>query len=328
VRSLFIILFDYCLFYLLFTNSALGVWISSNLETLAKQTRSKLLGLTMLNKILYADSGADNAQDMLKILLELPATKNSQLSILKVISPKTTQEESEVKEQAKTKIDDLVTKLGMDTSKVDMRVEEGEPKTTVLKVAQEIDAGLIIMGSRGLGKLQSILSNSVSQYVFQLTDRSMLLIKDDIYVKKLKRIMIAIDKSPAANYALDVTLAMLQGYTDAEILLTRVNPDLDPNLALSKEDMENNPILAPAVAKVKRMGLDYQCLVTGGRPAQKICNLAEARNIDLLVLGSPERRPSIAKNLPDVERLLGSSLSDYIRIKAPCPVLLARQEEA
>ena len=138
--------------------------------------------------------------------------------------------------------------------------------------------------------------------------------------------MVAIDKSPAAGYALDLTLSLLKGYQDAEIFLTRVNPDLDPNLDLSQEDLENNPILAPAIAKVKRIGLAYRCLVTGGRPAQKICQLAEARNIDLLILGSPERRPSVAKSLPDIERLLGSSLSDYIRIKAPCPVLLARQE--
>jgi nucleotide-binding universal stress UspA family protein len=282
----------------------------------------------MINKILYADSGADNAQDMLKILLELPATKNAQVSILKVISPKTTEEESTAKEKATAKIEELVTKLGINCDEASCKVEEGEPKTIVLKVAQEVDADLIIMGSRGLGKLQSILSNSVSQYVFQLTDRSMLLVKDDIYVKKLKRVMVAIDKSPAANYALDLTLSLLQGYQDAEILLVRVNPDLDPNLKLSPEEMESNPILAPAIAKVKRMGLQYRCLVTGGRPAQKICSLAEARNIDLLVLGSPERRPSIAKSLPDIERLLGSSLSDYIRIKASCPVLLARQEVA
>ena len=282
----------------------------------------------MLNKILYADSGAENARDMLKILLELPATKNAQVSILRVISPKTTQEEVEAQKQAETRIDELVTMLGTNCDEASCRVEEGEPKTTVLQVAEDVDADLIIMGSRGLGKLQSILSNSVSQYVFQLTGRSMLLVKDDIYVKRLKRVMVAIDKSPAASYALDVTLSLLKGYQDAEILLTRINPDLDPNLNLSREEMENNPILAPAIAKVKRMGLSYQCLVTGGRPAQKICSLAEARNIDLLVLGSPERRPSIAKNLPDLERLLGSSLSDYIRIKAPCPVLLARQEEA
>ena len=281
----------------------------------------------MFDKILYADSGADNARDMLKTLLELPVTKNAEVSILRVISPKTTQEETEANEEAKSKIENLIGKLNIDRGRISSRVEMGEPKTTVLKVAKEIDADLIIMGSRGLGKLQSILSNSVSQYVFQLSERSMLLVKDDIYVKRLKRVMIALDKSPAAQYALETTLSLLRDYQDAEIYLTRINPDLDPNLPLSKEDMENNPILAPAIAKVKRQGLSYRCLVTGGRPAQKICELAEARNIDLLVLGSPERRPSVAKSLPDVERLLGSSLSDYIRIKASCPVLLARREE-
>ena len=281
----------------------------------------------MFEKILYADGSADNARDMLKTLLELPATKNAEVSILRVISPKTTQEETEANEEAKSKIENLISKLNIDRSRISSRVEMGEPKTTVLKIAKEIDADIIIMGSRGLGKLQSILSNSVSQYVFQLTERSMLLVKDDIYVKRLKRVMVAMDKSPAAQYALETTLSLLQGYQDAEIYLTRINPDLDPNLALSKEDMENNPILAPAIAKVKRQGLSYRCLVTGGRPAQKICELAEARNIDLLVLGSPERRPSVAKSLPDIERLLGSSLSDYIRIKASCPVLLARREE-
>ena len=282
----------------------------------------------MFEKILYADGSADNARDMLKTLLELPATKNAEVSILRVISPKTTQEETEANQEAKSKIENLISKLGIDPGRISSRVEMGEPKTTVLKIAKEIDADIIIMGSRGLGKLQSILSNSVSQYVFQLTERSMLLVKDDIYVKRLKRVMVAMDKSPAAQYALETTLALLRDYQDAEIYLTRINPDLDPNLALSKEDMENNPILAPAIAKVKSQGLSYRCLVTGGRPAQKICELAEARNIDLLVLGSPERRPSVAKSLPDVERLLGSSLSDYIRIKASCPVLLARREEA
>ena len=281
----------------------------------------------MLRKILYADSGADNAQDMLKLLLELPAIKGANLSILRVVSPKTKDEETEAMSQAEAKISELLTRLGIEKNQVTTIVEEGEPKTIVLKVAQEQDADLIIMGSRGLGKLQSILSNSVSQYVFQLTDRSMLLVKDDIYIKRIKRVMVALDKSPAAQYALDTALSLFQGYSDAELYLTRINPDLKPGLEVSPEDIENNPILSAAAAKAKSRGVAYRCILAGGRPAQQICNIAEDNNIDFIVLGSPERRPSIAKNLPDLDRLLGSSLSDYVRVKAECPVLLARQEE-
>ena len=282
----------------------------------------------MLNKILYADSGAENARDLLKYLLELPSLKNTELSILRVVSPTTREQETKAISDAETKISELTSKLGISSERVEPLVKEGEPKTTVINIAKETNADLIIMGSRGLGKLQSFLSNSVSQYVFQLTDRSMLLVKDDIYVKRIRRIMIALDKSPAAQYALNVALSMFQGYKDAEIYLARVNPDLNPGLEISQEDIDNNPILSVAADKVKSRGLSCKCILKGGRPAQQLCKIAEDHNIDFMILGSPERRPSVAKNLPDLERLLGSSLSDYIRIKAECPVLLARQEEA
>ncbi|MEM1366998.1 MAG: universal stress protein, partial [Cyanobacteria bacterium P01_H01_bin.15] len=125
-----------------------------------------------------------------------------------------------------------------------------------------------------------------------------------------------------------VACDLLRDYPDVELFLTRVNPDLDPELLpLSKTEMDNNPILAPAAAYAKRMGIKSRCIVTGGKPAKQICNLVEENNIDFLVLGSPERRPSIAKNLPDLERLLGSSLSDYVRVNVNCPVLLARKIE-
>ncbi|MEM8722149.1 MAG: universal stress protein [Cyanobacteria bacterium P01_G01_bin.39] len=283
----------------------------------------------MFKKILYADSGADNAHDMLRNLINLPAMNSVEIYIMRVVSPKTIETLSERRnslKQAEEKIEQLVKQLNVTQTEIFQIIREGDPKIEVLEVAKEINADLIIMGSRGLGRLRSILSNSVSQYVFQLAESSMLLIKDDIYTKRIKRVMVAIDKSTAAQYALDLAIFLFQGYSDAELYLTRINPDLDPDISLSTEDIEHNPILAPAVDKVKKMGLSCRCLVKGGRPAEQIRILAEENNVDLLILGSPERRPSIAKNLPDLERLLGTSLSDYLRIKADCPVLLARKK--
>jgi nucleotide-binding universal stress UspA family protein len=72
------------------------------------------------------------------------------------------------------------------------------------------------------------------------------------------------------------------------------------------------------------MGVGYQCISAIGKPGELICRLAEDTHADLLMLGSPDRRPSIAKGLPDLDRLLGTSLSDYVRVYANCPVLLAR----
>jgi nucleotide-binding universal stress UspA family protein len=282
----------------------------------------------MLDKILYADSGTGQTQDMLKVLMDVPAIKKAALTILHVIPPLASADALTAKwEEGGKIIANILENAQLDPNKVSTMLRQGEPKDVVCQVAEEIDADLILMGSRGLKRLEAILENSVSQYVFQLTNHPMLLVKDDIYVKKIKRVMVALDKSNAAQYALDLALYMLRDYPDAELFLARINPDLKPELLpLSKAEMENNPILAPAAEKAKRMGVSYRCIVTGGKPAEQICNLIEEYNIDLLVMGSPDRRPSVAKSLPDLDRLLGTSLSDYVRVNATCPVLLARKE--
>jgi nucleotide-binding universal stress UspA family protein len=282
----------------------------------------------MLDKILYTDSGTGQTQDMLKVLMDVPAIKKAALTILHVIPPLASADALTAKwEEGGKIIANILENAQLDPNKVSTMLRQGEPKDVVCQVAEEIDADLILMGSRGLKRLEAILENSVSQYVFQLTNHPMLLVKDDIYVKKIKRVMVALDKSNAAQYALDLALYMLRDYPDAELFLARVNPDLKPELLpLSKAEMENNPILAPAAEKAKRMGVSYRCIVTGGKPAEQVCNLIEEYNIDLLVMGSPDRRPSVAKSLPDLDRLLGTSLSDYVRVNATCPVLLARKE--
>jgi nucleotide-binding universal stress UspA family protein len=281
----------------------------------------------MLEKILYAGAGTANTQDMLKVLMDFPAIKKAEITLLHVVPPQITTDSLTAKWEEGTKIiAELLASLPVDPSKVSTVLRQGEPKDTVCQVAEEIGADLIIMGSRGLKRLEAILENSVSQYVFQLTDHPMLLVKDDIFVKKIKRVMVALDKSPAADYALDLALFLLRDYPGAELFLLRVNPDLKPDLALSRSEIEENPVIAPAIAKAKRMGIPYRALLTGGRPGEQICNLAEENNIDLLLLGSPDRRPSVAKSLPDLDRLLGTSLSDYVRVNTPCPVLLSRKE--
>ena len=75
------------------------------------------------------------------------------------------------------------------------------------------------------------------------------------------------------------------------------------------------------------MGIKYRCAAPAGKPGDRVCELASDLDVDLLVIGSPERRPSVARALPDLDRLLGQSLSDYVRVYAPCPVLLARRPE-
>jgi nucleotide-binding universal stress UspA family protein len=60
---------------------------------------------------------------------------------------------------------------------------------------------------------------------------------------------------------------------------------------------------------------------------RSVCDVAEEFKADLVVIASQDRRPLVARALVDLDRLLGSSVSDYIRVHAPAPVLLVREPE-
>ncbi len=286
----------------------------------------------MIEKILLADSGTGQAELMLRSLMELPAIKRAAITVLHVVPPQVVAEQMQEKREAGAKtLAKAVEALHLDQEQVvsvNTMLREGDPKDTVCRVAEDIDTDLIIMGSRGLKRLVSILENSVSQYVFQLSPRPMLLVKDDIFVKKIKRIMVALNGSASSKESLNLALGLLQDLNGGKLILTHVNPELKGRSEMTGAEAEKDSILAPAIAEAKRRGIAYQCFISAGKPGEEICRLVKDTNADLLVLGSPDRRPSIARSLPDLDRLLGTSLSDYIRVYADCPVLFSRQREA
>ncbi|WP_455630604.1 universal stress protein [Megamonas sp.] len=53
----------------------------------------------------------------------------------------------------------------------------GDPAETITEYAKEIDADLIIMGSRGLGLVRGVLLGSVSKYVLEHTKCPVLIVK-------------------------------------------------------------------------------------------------------------------------------------------------------
>ncbi|WP_346290425.1 universal stress protein [Sphaerothrix gracilis] len=281
----------------------------------------------MIEKILLADSGTGNTEAMMKALMEIPLIQRAEVTVLHVVPPQVTAEEMTSRWEAGGRtLAEAINKLNLDPKRVTAMLREGDPKNVVCKVADEIEASLIIMGSRGLRGLKAILENSVSQYVFQLASQPMLLVKDDLYsIRSVKRILVALDKSDSAQQSLKLALSMLRDIKDGELILVHSVSNLKAKpLEETNPNPEQDPLLASAAAEAKRLGIKYRCVAPEGKAGQRICQLAEDMNVNLLILGSPDRRPSIAKGMPDLDRLLGESLSDYVRVYAPCPVLLTR----
>ncbi|MFK8183428.1 MAG: universal stress protein [Phormidesmis sp.] len=283
----------------------------------------------MINNILLADSGIGNTRNMMKKLMEIPRIERSRITILHVVPTKSSSSEMAARWEAGGRtLAEAVSELSLDPSRVNAVLREGEPKDLVGKVADEIDADLVVMGSRGLKGLKAIIGNSVSQYVFQLSSRPMLLVKDDLYsIQTIRRILVAIDASDSAKESLKVAMDFAQDIEGSEIILVHSVSKLSAKLeGIVRENPEKDPVLEDAITKLRRAGIRYRCASPEGKPGQRLCELAEQLNVNLLILGSPDRRPTIAKAMPDIDRLMGGSLSDYVRVYANCPVLLTRIE--
>ena len=275
----------------------------------------------MIQKILVAVAGRGLCEEMVNMLMGIPAFQKASITLLHVVTPKTIAQDMATQLEEGGKIlAEAVQAVKVDAHKVNPRLKQGDPKIVVCEVAEEENADLIIMGSRALGRLRSILEGSVSQYVFQLASVPMLLVKDDVYVKRIKRVMVALGKSEESKQSLELALSFARDLKEnpIELILAHVNPPK----AVNKP--EEDEVLAAAAAQAKKLGIKYRCITSTGKAGPELCQIAEDTNADLLLLGSPDRRPTIAKSLVDLDLLLGNSISDYVRVHADCPVLLVR----
>ncbi len=280
----------------------------------------------MFRTLLIADSGTGQVEDMVRMLRTIPPCRQAKVHLLHVISEQGKEDVQDHRQRAEALIESAIARMGMVPGDVSSLVREGDAKQTVLQVADEVNADLIVMGSRGLGRLQSILSNSTSQYVFQLSTRPMLLVRDDIYVRAINRVMVTVDGTGVGDDAIQLACELVRDIPGGTLTGIHVSRhDITPSRG---GRTPADDILNKAVQQARNIGVEMQPLHTTGPIARAVCEAAEEVKADLLVIASQDRRPLVAKGLVDLDRLLGSSVSDYIRVHSPAPVLLVREPES
>ncbi|HBP52826.1 MAG TPA: universal stress protein [Synechococcus sp. UBA8638] len=271
----------------------------------------------MFRNILVADSGKGHVETMVGMMQRLPSFAGARFTLLHVLDVQGKKSLADGMEAGARLLAQAVGAMKLDPATVTTILRQGDIKQTVLTVSEEINADLMVMGSRGVGRLKSILLNSASQYVFQLSNRPMLLVRDDLYVRHPNRLLVAVDGTTISDTALNLACDMARGVEGMTVRVVHVSSQRGGSQVAKR-------ILDKARLNGRRLGVDVEIEERNGNAAQEICNAVENSNSDLLVLASPDRRPTVARNLVDLDKLLGSSISDYVRVKAPCPVLLVR----
>jgi nucleotide-binding universal stress UspA family protein len=276
--------------------------------------------------LLIADSGTGHVEEMVRMLRSIPPCRQAKVHLLHVISEQGREDVEVHRQRASDLIQAAVERMGLQPGEVESLVREGDTKQTVLSVAEELNADLIVMGSRGLNRLQSILSNSASQYVFQLSTRPMLLVRDDIYVRAINRVMVTVDGTGVGDDAIQLACELVRGIPGGT--LTGVHVSRQDIIPSRGGRTPADDVLNKAVNRARNLGVELQPMHKTGDVGRRVCEAAEEAKADLLVIASQDRRPLVAKGLVDLDRLLGSSVSDYIRVHSPAPVLLVREPES
>jgi nucleotide-binding universal stress UspA family protein len=153
----------------------------------------------------------------------------------------------------------------------------------------------------------------------------MLLVRDDLYVRHINRVMVAVDGTGVGDDALKLACEMVREIPGGSLTGIHISrQDITPSRGGQSPADE---LLDRAVQRARGFGVDMKPIHRTGDVGRGVCQVAEEEKADLLVIASQDRRPLVARGLVDIDRLLGSSVSDYIRVHAPSPVLLVREPE-
>lgn len=87
--------------------------------------------------------------------------------------------EQKAKDSAHTLLRSYGTDLKMKGYNVVAYAIRGEPRTEIIRKAEQVHANMIVLGSRGMGAIKRVLLGSVSSYVLNHSHVPVLIVKDD-----------------------------------------------------------------------------------------------------------------------------------------------------
>lgn len=148
----------------------------------------------------------------------------------------------------------------------------------------------------------------------------------------IKRMLVAIDGSEPAAKALDYALDIAEKYA-ADVLILSVIPPINSviprfstasppksfyKLFITEIEKRLKIALSEALKKVKaeKPMLKISTALLEGRPAEKIVQVAEEKNFDIIIMGS--------RGLGSVKELFLGSVSDKVADTSTCPVLIVK----
>lgn len=214
----------------------------------------------------------------------------------------------------------------------------GRPANTILSVAQSLQAGLIALGQQGTATVRAGAIGNVTAAVARYANRPVLVAPPPTSSGQLQsaptwhHVLLVVDGSQATQAALAITRQLVP-YLTQRVTILCVQPPLTaqylfgpfatptPHWQLMQslqeaQQSQSQQLVHQAEQAVGLSGIEIETLIQMGEPGPAICQVAQERQVDVLILGC-DRRPALGK-------IRLTATGDYVIHHAPCPVLLSR----
>ncbi|WP_255194257.1 universal stress protein [Natronobeatus ordinarius] len=207
-------------------------------------------------------------------------------------------------------------------------VSEGVPYREIVAYADEVDADLIVMGTRGEAALEDVRLGSTTERVLTTADVPVMAVRlgdgpesvPDPSDVRTGRIVIPTDGSDAAERAAEGALDLAEvvgAGVDVVYVIDRTVYDLEDAprsiVGLLREGGEN--ALETVAQEATDRGLDVNTELLRGVPEEEILAYADGVDADLLAMGTRGRGVGAS-----ADRLLGSTTARVVR-RSERPVL-------
>ena len=209
----------------------------------------------------------------------------------------------------------------------------GRPDAEIVAVAEEVGAGLVVVGSRGFGPLRRAVIGSVSHSVVRHAHCPVLVVRGDAQDGEPTAgpIVLAVDGSEEAKLAVRAAAELSRGAGSAVHLIYVLptparmfghhsySAEVEESL-LEQARAEARDFLDEQTETVRSGGGEAaQTYLGTGRPDEEIVELAEEISAGMVVVGS--------RGLGGVRRALLGSVSDSVVRHAHGSVLVVRGED-
>lgn len=283
--------------------------------------------------ILLAVDGSDQSYEAVRALKHL--SRADELHLLHVLDvptpaypmmvPEVAQElyatvERNMREDGNRLLDRIVSLLPMDTGPVTKHLEIGSPADRIVEYAAKTQAGLVLVGARGLGPIKERFVGSVSHRVLTFSPCSTLILPS--FMKSLKQVLLPLQGSQDAERAV-LFLRQKPFREPVAITILTVLPQTTPPWpvdAVAAKELETQSLKSAetfthsVASQLTAMGYNVQSKAVLGAPVEAILREAASLKADLVMMGSRGRH--------GLTRMVLGSVSHAVLHHAPWPLLV------